>query len=157
VTDVQDPPATEVDADGAEPEFDREGTDPILRFVVEALNDHKEPATNGQGITLFVDGMVVAGEIIPAWQWFAEQNERQGPGSDSEEEGFLKEIADYYKGLEVSTARKPEFIHLRNATLPLLGAQSSNVVNMAPMYWRGQLAHVSGWVLGQMGYSRTES
>lgn len=143
--------------------------DPILSFHVRVANEATDDLT-GTYVTLTVHGTVVTGEIVPNWVW-AEALHKAVTATHHEERSGYSVWRD--EMIKVRDERLPEnesadedtstdgpndeahlawvrdtptFIHLRNAQV-FLGH------NPAPSkgdgLWRGRLASVDGWFLGQ--------
>jgi hypothetical protein len=137
-----------VRSDWAEP-------DSVLGTYVALMDQLTEPALPGIALSLTVDGLVVSGELIPQWQWFAEVSEL-----NKNEDPFYTGMAEYVKeqsdlaheavrvrdaGHEVTHKQQlalsapTRYIHLRNA----------QIVHAAEgCLWRGRLCDVSGWTPG---------
>lgn len=125
---------------GSEKGHDLDRPDPMLTVIVKAINSYKhERVVEGQPITLFVNGIVVTGEIVPAWQWSAEQ------AKSDDEDDLMFMFAEALKAKPDDDDLDPEFIHLAKASF-ILWPQPTQ----GSMHWRGRLSHVSGWVLGRM-------
>jgi hypothetical protein len=130
----------------AQPDFDIHRGDPMLISMVRGINSYQhERVTEGIKITLFMSGIIVTGELIPAWQWFEEQAK-----STDDDDDLMRFWAEGMKSQSDSEdVPEPLHIHLRNASF-LLWPQPANV----KMHWRGRLTHISGWALGE---ARVES
>lgn len=140
-------------------EFDWNEPDDVLATYVDAVNQAQEPVAEGLPVTLTVRGLVIAGELIPNWQWFDEVAQLPG-GPDSryfELARALKEhvrttsdaVAAQSAGDELTDEQRTAlgtrtaYIHLRNARLLVPASAPQG----AP-YWRGRLSDVSGWSVG---------
>jgi hypothetical protein len=139
-----------------EPELDWNEPDDVLATYVETVNQAQEPVPEGLAVTLTVRGVVIAGELIPNWQWFDEVAQLPG-GQDSnyfELASALKEHARVAsEALEAQSAGdeltdeqrtalgiRTAYIHLRNARVLAPGASAQRT-----HHWRGRLSDVSGW------------
>jgi hypothetical protein len=139
-----------------EPELDWNEPDDVLARYVETVNQAQEPVSGGTTVTLTVRGVVLAGELIPNWQWFDEVAQLSG-GHDAscfELASALKEharvtseaIQAQSEGEELTDEQRAAlgtrtaYIHLKNARLvtPARGDKRAR-------YWRGRLCDVSGW------------
>lgn len=140
--------------------------DPVLREFVRLSNATTERMDEGQPLTLYVNGAVVSGWLIPNWQWFQEQADiLQGDGVD-----FLKKLAE--KSLAdarqvraifdklgdltddeqaILDERLPQFIYLK-AAHPFLALPVSS---REGIYWRGRLSSVDAWAIGILRVSLT--
>jgi hypothetical protein len=129
--------------------------DSVLATYVSLMDQLIEPADPGIALSLTVDGLVVDGELIPQWQWFAEVSKLS-----NYEDAFYTGMAEYVKeqsdlahqavkirdaGLEVThrqhlaLSAPTKYIHLRNARINGTGDNR---------LWRGRLSDVSGWTPG---------
>ncbi|MFY1597120.1 hypothetical protein [Micromonospora sp. WMMD737] len=139
----------------------REEHDAVLGILVGALNNHKEPMSEGIWLTLNVRGSLISGELIPHWQWFAEQAEQQGERSfvsffadavrkahNEELELLAKNDEDLTKEERARLRQPSTHIHLRDARNFLPDPVPAN-----GYYWRGRIDEVSGWAFGQMSRS----
>lgn len=143
---------TDVHFDWAEP-------DSVLTTYVSLMDQLNEPAEPGIALSLTVHGLVVTGELIPQWQWFAELSEL-----NNYEDAFYTGMAEYVKeqsdlaheavkvrdsGRDVThkqhlaLSAPTRYVHLR-------GAQVGGVRTQAGL-WRGRLSAVSGWSPGRPG------
>ena len=133
--------------------------DPLLTLLVHLANQIGLEA----GITLFVRGMVISGDLV---------------GGNTFKEGFIESIrsgsgpaarplaAGLQPVLEIAypdptdkdpvpggdepdhdedEARRIVFVHLRSAEI-----QQSGSTPLPAPWWRGRLAHVDGWTLGRI-------
>ncbi|WP_305789849.1 hypothetical protein [Symbioplanes lichenis] len=126
--------------------------DSVLATYVALMDQLTERAEPGIKLSLTVGGLVVTGELIPQWQWFAEVS-----ALSNYEDAFYTGMAEYVKeqsdlaheavkvrdaGHEVShkqhlaLSAPTKYIHLRNARVST-GNEGS--------LWRGRLSDVSGW------------
>ncbi|WP_306215237.1 hypothetical protein [Actinoplanes sp. RD1] len=126
--------------------------DSVLGTYVALMDQLTEPAEPGIELSLTVGGLIVTGELIPQWQWFAEVS-----ALSDYEDAFYTGMAEYVKeqsdlaheaikvrdaGREVShkqhlaLSAPTRYIHLRNARVSA-GSEGS--------LWRGRLSDVSGW------------
>ncbi|WP_229068965.1 hypothetical protein [Actinoplanes sp. DH11] len=141
-------------ADWAEP-------DGVLANYVSLTDQLVEHVDPGTPFTLTVGGLVVDGELIPQWQWFAELSEL-----NDHEDAYYVGMAEYVKELSdlAHTAVKKRdigeeisfrqyqalsvptrYIHLRDARISRPG-QATGVTGRL---WRGRLRDVSGWTPGR--------
>lgn len=142
------------------------GEDLLLAVLVQASNSSADPETS-VSITLTVGGLVVSGDLVPAWVWLREVRELLGGASGTGVDGMAKVfgmfaddalgdvlIRDATGDLEEvagpapdadADGRLPTSIHLARARV--LGAHHSQ--ELAGGLWRGRLSHVSGWTFGR--------
>lgn len=134
--------------------------DSVLATYVSLMDQLNEPVDPGIALSLTVGGVVVDGELIPQWQWFAELSEL-----NDHEDAFYVGMAEYVKeqsdlahaavklrdvGGEVThkqylaLSAPTKYIHLRNASV-FIGAQEAKVHRRL---WRGRLCDVAGWTPG---------
>jgi hypothetical protein len=142
-----------------EPELDWNEPDDVLARYVETVNQAQEPVCTGFAVTLTVRGVVIAGELVPHWQWFDEVAQNSG-GQDSDYFELARTLKEHARvtseateaqsaGTELTEEQRSAlrirtaYIHLKNARLlaPASGAQRSQ-------YWRGRLSDISGWSIG---------
>jgi hypothetical protein len=142
-----------------EPELDWNEPDDVLAMYVETVNQAQNRVANGSAVTLTVRGVVIAGELIPNWQWFDEVAQLSG-GQDSNYFELARALKEHARvasqaveaqaaGAELTDEQRTAlrirtaYIHLKNARLlsPTRAAQRSH-------YWRGRLSDVSGWSIG---------
>jgi hypothetical protein len=130
--------------------------DSVLATYVSLMDQLVEPVDPGTPLTLTVGGLVVVGELIPQWQWFAEVSEL-----NDHEDAFYVGVAEQVKeqsdlahaavkirdiGGEVThrqfqaLSAPTKYIHLRNARI---GGGGSRL-------WRGRLCDVYGWSPGRI-------
>ena len=142
---------------------DSTGEDLLLAVLVQGFNSSADPETSAS-ITLTVGGLVVSGDLVPAWVWFREVRGLLSTGSGSGADGMADVFgmfADDALGEvlireatgdveDVDDAPPPEgilptTIHLTRAVI--LGSHHSQ--ELAGGLWRGRLSHVSGWTFGR--------
>lgn len=154
--------------------------DPVLAELVRLIDGQSRPGT-GLRITLTTEGLLMAGKIIPAWQWLdeVEQQTREAlvaAGADDEvernavlrvfrnaanqglEESHVQSTA-LREALESLPARYQEaLLDMRTPAYIHLsnvkaypGSDVPLSVTGAGWYWRGRLAEISGWTFGEMG------
>lgn len=141
--------------------------DPVLASLVSVINTLAGEG-NAVAVTLTVPGGMVSGLLVPAWEWFEEQQHAREAetGGDSFAVFFsmpaeqFKEARERHRAeVEQWTAdgrpdepadgdadaddEAPRFIHLRDARTPLPGGGWS-----PPTHWRGRLSEVTGWSWG---------
>jgi hypothetical protein len=155
--------------------------DTLLEILVNASNSRTEPSPDGEGIAvvLTVDGQVIAGEIIPNWQWCQEIEEQYRAatvraGIEVDDEGYglgigiaFKKFAeafiegrDQYRNAQEVTKDLPD--EYQRAVLSTQETQFIHLRNARVhvpgqpglpgngMYWRGRLTCVSGWTVGSV-------
>ncbi|MEU4428274.1 hypothetical protein AB0F81_47290 [Actinoplanes sp. NPDC024001] len=126
--------------------------------LTDQLVEHVDPGTP---FTLTVGGLVVDGELIPQWQWFAELSEL-----NDHEDAYYVGMAEYVKeqsdlahaavksrdiGEEITfrqyqaLSAPTKYIHLRNARISRPGQATAGPGRL----WRGRLRDVSGWTPGR--------
>ncbi|MEU4242838.1 hypothetical protein [Actinoplanes sp. NPDC026619] len=132
--------------------------DSVLGTYV-AQTDRLIKPQDGVPLTLTVHGLLVSGDLIPQWQWFAEVSEM-----DDYEDAFYTGMAEHMKeqsdlahdairardtGAEVSHRQMAallaptKYIHLRKARI-----YSPDSKPGEGRLWRGRLCDVSGWTPG---------
>ena len=131
------------------------GTDWFLSSFVCLANDSKLSV----GITLLVKGALVSGKIIGGPRYFEELGKQFGAACGMNEEdsaAIWKPFADKYyskteseEGADVDTGHDPSFIHLENVRI--FQAATSLPTSQEGVLWRGRLAEVDGFILGQLG------
>ena len=131
----------------------------MLGTYVAQMDRLTAPVNPGVPLSLTVHGLVVSGELIPQWQWFAEVSEM-----NNDEDAFYTGMAEHMKeqsdlahdairlrdsGREVTQRQynavtaPTKYIHLRNARVHSPKMESGEV-----RLWRGRLCDVSGWTPG---------
>ena len=135
------------------------GPDKVLDTYVAQMDRLTEPVDPGVQLSLTVHGLLVSGELIPQWQWFAEVSEMS-----NNEDAFYTGMAEHVKeqsdlahaavklrdtGGEVTHRQytaltaPTSYIHLRNARI-----HSPDHTGRGGCLWRGRLCDVSGWTPG---------
>ncbi|WP_035463571.1 gas vesicle accessory protein GvpU [Alicyclobacillus macrosporangiidus] len=115
--------------------------DQLLTAFVNAANNHGLELS----VTLTVKGVVVSGTLISAKQFLRELGSITKGAKGNAAEAFgnaFEQLAD-----DISETAQASYIHLRNARICAPG--------QAPMpaegsLWRGSLASVDGWYLGEL-------
>ncbi|MDY7090191.1 MAG: hypothetical protein SYR96_34510 [Actinomycetota bacterium] len=146
--------------EGAAPQFSWGEPDGVLGTYVAQMDRLTEAVDPGVPLSLTVHGLLVSGELIPQWQWFAEVSEL-----NDHEDAFYVGTAEHVKeqsdlahdavrirdtGGEIthrqySALMAPtRYIHLRNARVHSPGMHLGEEGTL----WRGRLADVSGWTPG---------
>jgi hypothetical protein len=131
------------------------GADWFLKTFVHMAND----SNLSVGITLLVKGALVSGEIISGPRYFEELGKQFGASCGMNEEdgaALWKPLADdlYAKseseeGADGDAGHDPSFIHLKNVRI--FQAATSLPTSHEGVLWRGRLAEVDGFILGQLG------
>ncbi|WP_250008443.1 hypothetical protein [Actinoplanes sp. M2I2] len=145
---------------GAEAPIDWSGPDSVLGTYVAQMDRLTEPVSPGVPLSLSVHGLLISGELIPQWQWFAEVSELNdhedpfyvGTAEQVKEQSDLAHQAIRIRdaGGEVTQRQHTaliaptRYIHLRNTRIHSPGMH----VSEAGRLWRGRLADVSGWTPG---------
>ncbi len=145
---------------GATGHFDWSEPDSVLGTYVAQMDRLTEPVDPGVPLSLSVHGLLVSGELIPQWQWFAEVSEMNdhedafyvGTAENVKEQSDLAHAAIRSRdtGGEVSQREytalmaPTRYIHLRNTRIHSPGLHSGESGSL----WRGRLADVSGWTPG---------
>jgi hypothetical protein len=145
----------------SEPVNDWGEPDSVLGTYVAQMDRLTEPVKPGVPLSLTVHGLLVSGELIPQWQWFAEVSE-----SNNHEDAFYTGMAEHVKeqsdlahdaiklhdtGGEVSHRQynalmaPTRYIHLRNTRI-----HSPDRKPGEGQLWRGRLCDVSGWTPGSL-------
>jgi hypothetical protein len=112
--------------------------DIILKEIAKAAPEF-EAGNIRIRLTLFLNGVRVHGEVVPAVQYFCHLEDRfkqlaQGDFGAKILRQLDKTTREGYEQMERDD---PQFIHLKNATVNLGGAQSTG-------WWRGRIADVVG-------------
>ncbi|GAA2490169.1 hypothetical protein GCM10010435_88540 [Winogradskya consettensis] len=134
--------------------------DSVLATYVTLMDHLIEPVDPGPILSLTVDGLLVSGELIPQWQWFAELSELNdhadafyvGVAENVKEQSDLAHEATKVRDIGgemtqrqyVALTAPTRYIHLRNTLIyhPNQDASGDGVL------WRGRLSDVSGWTPG---------
>jgi hypothetical protein len=133
--------------------------DGVLGLYVAQMDRLTSPVDPGVPLSLTVHGMLVSGELIPQWQWFAEVSEMS-----NHEDAFYTGMAEHMKeqsdlahdaiklrdiGGEVTqrqhnaVSAPTKYIHLRHTRIYSPDGEPGEV-----RLWRGRLCDVSGWTPG---------
>src|SRR3954449_4270496 len=151
--------------------------DGALEVVASEINSLSERQDGGPGVVLTAGGLVIAGTIIPDWQWFDEVEHvaraaftvHTGGSIDDEHGGWARLL----RGVSESLVRDREehravqnmvgglserYRRLlaqedRTSYIHLNNARvlSSGVGPLqGGMHWRGRLSEVSGWSFGHL-------
>jgi hypothetical protein len=149
-----------VDLNGAAERIDWAEPDSVLGTYVAQMDRLTEPVNPGVPLSLSVHGLLVSGELIPQWQWFAEVSEL-----NDHEDAFYVGTAEHVKeqsdlaheaikirdtGGEITHRQytalmaPTRHIHLRNTHIHSPGTNHNEPGSL----WRGRLADVSGWTPG---------
>jgi hypothetical protein len=142
---------------GATAAIDWSEPDSVLGTYVAQMDRLTEPVNPGVPLSLSVHGLLVSGELIPQWQWFAEVSELNdhedafyvGTAENVKEQSDLAHdaIKNRDTGGEVTHRQHTalmtptRYIHLRNTRIHRPGTLGGSL-------WRGRLADVSGWMPG---------
>ncbi|WP_127501065.1 hypothetical protein [Actinoplanes solisilvae] len=134
--------------------------DSVLGTYVAQMDRLSEAVDPGVSLSLSVHGLLVTGELIPQWQWFAEVSELNdhsdafyvGTAEHVKEQSDLAHdaIKSRDTGGEVTHRQHTalmtptRYIHLRNASINSPGWLEGK----GGMLWRGRLADISGWTPG---------
>ncbi len=141
-------------------------SDDFLRGLVHGINVSTDGEESELGITLYAKGVIVTGNIIPEYQWFAEVGQMLGSSFEPallEMSAELREDRDNFRKARDALAELPEefrsaidpaettaYIHLKEARI----VSGSSLMPKVGTYWRGRLDEVSGWNIGVLGLSR---
>lgn len=132
--------------------------DLVLQLMVASINNLSAPIEDGSPINLFVNGILLSGQIIPDWQWFEEQAAGTSPSPEAMIADILKDKRDRARRLRGQVPAElteeeheealaaPAFIHLKNCRVFM----PQPVPSSGDLYWRGRLSDVSGWSYGQL-------
>ena len=133
--------------------------DSVLGTYVTQMDRLTSLVDPGVALSLTVHGLLVTGELIPQWQWFAEVSEMNdhsdafyvGMAEHAKEQSDLAHDATRLRdtGGEVTQRQynavmaPTKYIHLRNARI-----YSPDVEPGEGRLWRGRLCDISGWTPG---------
>ncbi|MCC8537358.1 gas vesicle accessory protein GvpU [Xanthomonas axonopodis pv. poinsettiicola] len=135
--------------------FDGQSVDWYLQKLVGIAN-----ASNTQfGITLFVEGVIVSGQLVSGKQYFeafAQEFSAAFPGSDEEKEDIRLAFASHASIYDAAaddddgqqSSAPPQFIHLIDARCFSPGGQP--LPSNRGVLWRGKVNAVSGFTLGSL-------
>ncbi|MDD1966963.1 gas vesicle protein [Pseudomonas putida] len=132
-------------------EWDGRQTDWLLQWLVGFLND-----TNLRiGITLTIGGSVITGTLIPHKAYFerlADDFSAPFTSQNAETaEALRTRILAFEAPDEADTPSSPaQYLHLQNARVHHGGNQ---LFPDTGTYWRGKIAAVEGFVLGELSMS----
>lgn len=129
--------------------------DEYLADIIRRINGLGEPLKGGLAIIISVNGTVIAGEVIPGWQWFGEvvdqyRDVAEEAGLEFAEEELIGLGALFGQWRERSRAEgdveQAKHIHLRGARL-VVPWQSP--FPSKGRFWRGRLSEINGWTIGR--------
>ncbi|MFF5296066.1 hypothetical protein [Paractinoplanes globisporus] len=138
--------------------------DSVLGTYVAQMDRLTKPVDPGVPLTLSVHGLLVSGDLIPQWQWFAEVSELNdyedafytGMAEHMKEQSDLahdairvRDIGGEVTHRQMSALLAPtKYIHLRNTRIYSPDSKPGD-----GRLWRGRLCDVSGWTPGGPGAS----
>lgn len=143
------------------------GEDLLLAVLVQSFNSAADPEASAS-ITLTAGGLVVSGDLVPAWAWLRDLRGLLSSGSGSAAGGLadvfgmfaddalgdvlikdatrdVQDPSDPPANGAADPTTLPITIHLARAQV--LGAHHHQ--ELPGGLWRGRLSHVSGWTLGR--------
>ncbi|MCC4603233.1 gas vesicle protein [Xanthomonas campestris pv. badrii] len=132
--------------------FDGQSVDWYLQKLVGIAN-----TSNTQfGITLFVEGVIVSGQLVSGKQYFeafAQEFSAAFPGSDEEKEDVRLAFASHASIYDTEDdaqqgSTPPQFIHLIESRCFSPGGQP--LPSNRGVLWRGKVNAVSGFTLGSL-------
>lgn len=106
--------------------------DSLLRFVVRNINVNE--STGKASVVLFVNGMVVFGDILPITAWLREW----AIFADVKDE-INEVVTSVRESNSTDTVPFSDYIHLTNVKIFMGGATGKLDL------WRGRISEVSGW------------
>lgn len=131
--------------------------DEALSIIVGMVNDATVRVESCYEFALTVSGVLISGELIPAWQWHEDLAEQHRSQTDP---SALEQLFDAYTARARSQATEnsavadltddepaPNFIHLRGAQIFV---STRAIPTTTGMHWRGRLSEVSGWSIGRV-------
>ena len=153
--------------------------DRALEVVVSEINAARERQDGGPPVVLTLGGLVVAGTIIPDWQWFDEVEHAARAGFTVHTGGAIEDEhggwARLFRGVSESLVRDREEHRAAEDVIEGLSERYRRLLAqedrttcihlkdarvLAPgvsplpsggMHWRGRLSEVSGWSFGHLG------
>ncbi|WP_115515038.1 MULTISPECIES: gas vesicle accessory protein GvpU [Xanthomonas] len=132
--------------------FDGQSLDWYLQKLVATVN-----TSNVQfGITLFVEGIIVSGQLVSGKQYFeafAQEFSAAYPGDAEEKEDIRHAFASHASIYDSEddaqqSSRPPQFIHLIESRCFSPGGQP--LPSNRGVLWRGKVNAVSGFTLGSL-------
>ncbi|MFI5891983.1 hypothetical protein ACIA5D_17925 [Actinoplanes sp. NPDC051513] len=133
--------------------------DSVLSTYVAQMDRLIKPVDPGVPLSLTVHGLLVSGDLIPQWQWFAEVSEMNdyedafytGMAEHMKEQSDLahdavrvRDVGGEVTHRQMSALMVPtKYIHLRNTRIYSPDSRPDEV-----RLWRGRLCDVSGWTPG---------
>lgn len=131
------------------------GADWFLKTFVTMANE----SNISVGITLLVKGALVSGEIISGPKYFEELGKQFGGALGMNEDdgaALWRPLAESlyvksepYEEVDGNTQQNPSFIHLKS--VKIFQAATCLPTSHEGVLWRGRLAEVDGFILGQLG------
>ncbi|WP_246607471.1 hypothetical protein [Paractinoplanes toevensis] len=133
--------------------------DSVLGTYVAQMDRLINLVEPGVPLSLTVHGLLVSGDLIPQWQWYAEVSEMNdyedaffvGMAEHMKEQSDLahnairqRDIGGEVTHRQMSALLAPtKYIHLRNTRIYSPDSKPDEV-----RLWRGRLSDVSGWTPG---------
>ncbi|MUV37882.1 hypothetical protein JNUCC1_01688 [Lentibacillus sp. JNUCC-1] len=124
--------------------------DNILEFFVYAANKHGFELD----ITLVVNGAIVTGTIIPAYDYLDQLSESFEGGNDVSQK-LSEQLAEAGKQTESGGNEDVNFIHLKNTRIYC--GDSKPTPSKGKILWRGKLAEVDSFFLGKISEPKSSS
>lgn len=117
-----------------------ETQDALLRRVVAGADDG-----NGVGITLFVSGLMISGQLIGIDEYL----EAIAAGALDE---LRKELSDDPGPGSEPVPSPPQFLHLKDVRVGL----GNSLSPLKGGFWRGRIDRVDGFIFGTASTERTQ-
>ncbi|MFJ1302942.1 gas vesicle accessory protein GvpU [Pseudomonadota bacterium AL_CKDN230030165-1A_HGKHYDSX7] len=132
--------------------------DAFLQFLVNLVNSGT--ALQSVGVTLQIDGMLVGGHIISGAEYFDRFAVAFSDALTGEQAGSREAVRTALAGFgdvfrqEQPASPLPNYIHLTNAQF---FTTDGKPISQQPVLWRGRLAEVDGFVLGNLQWTDAAS
>ncbi|MDY0394600.1 gas vesicle accessory protein GvpU [Virgibacillus halophilus] len=124
--------------------------DNILEFFVTAANKHGFELD----ISLLVNGTIVSGTIIPAYDYFDSLSESFEGGNDISQK-LSEQLSEAGKSAESGNSEEVHFIHLKNTRIYC--GDSKPTPSKGKILWRGKLSEVDSFFLGKISETKSSS
>jgi hypothetical protein len=140
------------------PPDDFEGDPLLASFVQDVDQSHRE---DGLSITLTVGGMLVSGKLGSRAAYNRDCLRHLAQGDERDRAGvgqaFLDKVPLDVKNDAATTALLPVYIHVKDVRFfDATGASVPRGPHWPSVWWRGRIAAVDGWTLGELRIDQGE-
>jgi hypothetical protein len=142
---------------------DSQAPDVILAWLVSVFDDMIDRDRDREsvlGLTLAASGLVIVGNLIPAWRWFEEIDRiyarafAWGLPARSYRQGAEARVKAREVPESENEMRRPAYIHLADARV--MTPQGPTPATEGAGYWRCRLSEITGWMPGALVVADTK-